>query len=180
MGKGRSRMNLVNGSISLNNTTADDVGATNPGDAPVAIDPDVDVCIETVDELRCVLPGLWQRPPVFEPNTIIISTLSFTERPLNCFSNHFFFRHFFIRLSIVGLRASIRGGRNRGWRVRKSGHSWHSTPHSTLCIHHALHLRSHGRIAHHALHLRSHGRIAHHALHLRSHCRIAHHLTDLV
>lgn len=61
---GRSRENLVNVS---SNVTADDAEAAKPGDAPVANDPAVDVCIETVDELRVVLPGLWQTPPVFEP-----------------------------------------------------------------------------------------------------------------
>ena len=64
MSKGCTRTNIVSGS--LNNTAADDVQATKLGDAPVANDPAVDVCIETVDELRRVLPGLWQIPPVFE------------------------------------------------------------------------------------------------------------------
>jgi putative hydrolase of the HAD superfamily len=67
MRKGRSRKNLGNVSTSLNNTAADDAEATKLGDAPVENDPAVDVCIETVDELRSVLPGLWQSPPVFEP-----------------------------------------------------------------------------------------------------------------
>lgn len=60
---GRSRKNLVSGS---SNAAADDEGAANLGDAPVANDPAVDVCIATVDELRVVLPSLWQRPLVFE------------------------------------------------------------------------------------------------------------------
>lgn len=62
MGKGRT-----SGAKSGNNTAADDAEATKPGDAPVANDPAVNVAIETVDELRTVLPGLWQTPAIFEP-----------------------------------------------------------------------------------------------------------------
>lgn len=36
-------------------------------DAPDEDDPAVDVAIETVEELRDVLPGLWESPPVFLP-----------------------------------------------------------------------------------------------------------------
>lgn len=68
MGKGRGVKNLaVNGNSKTSNTAADDAEATKPGDAPIANDPAVDVAIETVDELRTVLPGLWQTPANFEP-----------------------------------------------------------------------------------------------------------------
>lgn len=63
LGKGR-RSRQSNGT---NNTAADDAEATKPGDAPIANDPAVDVCIDTVDELRTALPGLWQSPAVFQP-----------------------------------------------------------------------------------------------------------------
>jgi putative hydrolase of the HAD superfamily len=36
-------------------------------DFPVLADPSVDVVIETVEELRSILPGLWRDPAVFEP-----------------------------------------------------------------------------------------------------------------
>ena len=62
-GLGRSKKNRINGT----KTAADDAEATKPGDAPVEDDPAVDVSIETVDELRTVLPGLWESPAVFEP-----------------------------------------------------------------------------------------------------------------
>lgn len=39
--------------------------ATKPGDAPVGDDPAVDVAIETIEEMRRALPGLWQKPAVF-------------------------------------------------------------------------------------------------------------------
>jgi len=35
--------------------------ATKAGDAPDAGDPAVDVCVGTVQEMRDVLPGLWER-----------------------------------------------------------------------------------------------------------------------
>ena len=38
-------------------------------DGPVVNDPAVDVAIETIEELRTVLPGLWEDPPVFVPPT---------------------------------------------------------------------------------------------------------------
>mmetsp|Transcript_30140 Transcript_30140/g.54540 ORF Transcript_30140/g.54540 Transcript_30140/m.54540 type:complete len:281 (+) Transcript_30140:100-942(+) len=59
IGKGRSNGNNLNAG-------ADDAEATKPGDAPIADDPAVDVAIESVDELRSVLPGLWQTPAIFE------------------------------------------------------------------------------------------------------------------
>ena len=37
-----------------------------PGDAPVEEDPAVDVCLETIEEMRSVLPGLWETPSRFE------------------------------------------------------------------------------------------------------------------
>ena len=59
---------LVVGKGRFNSKNANHVAAeaTKPGDAPIANDPAVDVCIETINELRIVLPGLWQNPPVFE------------------------------------------------------------------------------------------------------------------
>ena len=39
--------------------------ATKPGDAPVVDDPAVDVAMETIEEMRRTLPGLWQTPAVF-------------------------------------------------------------------------------------------------------------------
>mmetsp|Transcript_42441 Transcript_42441/g.46086 ORF Transcript_42441/g.46086 Transcript_42441/m.46086 type:complete len:83 (-) Transcript_42441:151-399(-) len=39
-----------------------------PCDSPVEDDPAVDVCMETIEEIRTRLPGLFnQIPPVFEP-----------------------------------------------------------------------------------------------------------------
>lgn len=40
--------------------------ATKPGDAPDRYDPAVDVSIETIEEMRSALPGLWKSDPVFE------------------------------------------------------------------------------------------------------------------
>jgi putative hydrolase of the HAD superfamily len=40
--------------------------ATKAGDAPVHGDPAVDVAMETIEEMRSALPGLWQCPAVFE------------------------------------------------------------------------------------------------------------------
>lgn len=65
IGKGRANGNKSS------SAGADDAEATKPGDAPIADDPAVDVAIETVNELRSVLPGLWQTPASFEPvNTL--------------------------------------------------------------------------------------------------------------
>lgn len=41
-------------------------------DAPAADDPAVDCALETIEELRSALPGLWETPAVFEPKTIVI------------------------------------------------------------------------------------------------------------
>ena len=38
---------------------ADKAEATKPGDAPDATDDAVDICIESVVELKSVLPSLW-------------------------------------------------------------------------------------------------------------------------
>ena len=63
-GKGRMQKSRVNGVV--HSAEADASEATKPGDAPVEDDPAVDVAIETIEELREALPGLWQSPPVFE------------------------------------------------------------------------------------------------------------------
>lgn len=67
VGKGRSPQNraLANGVKHTISSAANDAEATKPGDAPIADDPAVDVWIETVDELRSVLSGLWENPPTF-------------------------------------------------------------------------------------------------------------------
>jgi beta-phosphoglucomutase-like phosphatase (HAD superfamily) len=39
--------------------------ATKPSDAHTEDDPSVDICIETVNELRSALPGLWHIPTLF-------------------------------------------------------------------------------------------------------------------
>lgn len=44
---------------------ADDAEETKPGDRPVADDPAVDVTINTIEELRGAIPGLWQSPATF-------------------------------------------------------------------------------------------------------------------
>jgi putative hydrolase of the HAD superfamily len=44
--------------------SADDSDETKLGDGPVHDDPAVDVALETVEELRNALPGLWQSPAV--------------------------------------------------------------------------------------------------------------------
>lgn len=49
------------------NSVADEGEATKPGDAPVEDDPAVDVAIETIEEMRAALPGLWETPAVFTP-----------------------------------------------------------------------------------------------------------------
>jgi putative hydrolase of the HAD superfamily len=48
-------------------TATNQAEVTNPSDAPVADDPAVDVAIETVDEMRNALPGLWETPAMFAP-----------------------------------------------------------------------------------------------------------------
>ena len=40
--------------------------ATKPGDAPMEDDPAVDVAMETVEELRSRLPGLWKSPACWD------------------------------------------------------------------------------------------------------------------
>lgn len=67
---GKGRLQKQNGT-NTRKTAADESEATKSGDSPIANDPAVDVCIETVDELRIVLPGLWQTPAVFEPITLL-------------------------------------------------------------------------------------------------------------
>jgi hypothetical protein len=49
------------------NSLADQVEATKPGDAPVEDDPAVDVAIETIEEMRAAMPGLWKTPAIFTP-----------------------------------------------------------------------------------------------------------------
>jgi putative hydrolase of the HAD superfamily len=61
-GEGRMRKNRAN---TTSSSAADAAEATKPGDVPVEDDPAVDVAIETVEELRNVLPGLWDSPAVF-------------------------------------------------------------------------------------------------------------------
>lgn len=39
--------------------------ATKPGDAPQVADPAVDAVLDTIEQLRDVLPGLWETPTVF-------------------------------------------------------------------------------------------------------------------
>jgi putative hydrolase of the HAD superfamily len=51
------------------NSIADQAEATKPGDAPVEDDPAVDVAIETIEDMRAALPGLWETPAVFTPTT---------------------------------------------------------------------------------------------------------------
>jgi len=46
---------------------ADRNGAGDRYDAPILDDPTVDVAIETIEELRDVLPGLWESPARFAP-----------------------------------------------------------------------------------------------------------------
>lgn len=62
---GKGRLKKTEGE--LENSAADEAEATKPGDAPVAEDPSVDVALETVEELRSALPGLWETPAVFHP-----------------------------------------------------------------------------------------------------------------
>ena len=59
---------LVTGKGRMQNresSLADAAEATKPGDAPLVTDPAVDVAIETVEEMRAVLPGLWETPAHF-------------------------------------------------------------------------------------------------------------------
>jgi putative hydrolase of the HAD superfamily len=63
-GVGRMRKNR---SSTTSSSAADEAEATKPGDAPLEDDPAVDVAIETIEELRSALPGLWKSPVVFDP-----------------------------------------------------------------------------------------------------------------
>lgn len=65
-GKGRLQRNRVDGQSS--SAAADESEATKAGDAPIEDDPAVDVAIETVEELRSVVPSLWKTPSFFEPH----------------------------------------------------------------------------------------------------------------
>jgi putative hydrolase of the HAD superfamily len=68
-GKGRSNRQKTadkDDNPSSSSAAADESEATKPGDAPDISDPAVDVYVETADELRSVLPGLWESPAVFE------------------------------------------------------------------------------------------------------------------
>jgi len=70
---GAGRLRRLNNDSSSDNGDGDDAArllaaaaeATKPGDAPVVDDPAVDVAIETVEELRAAVPGLWSTPAVF-------------------------------------------------------------------------------------------------------------------
>lgn len=66
VGKDRLRTE-GNNETSANNDAAAASEATKPGDAPDGDDPSVDVCIESVNEIRSVLPGLWRKPAIFDP-----------------------------------------------------------------------------------------------------------------
>jgi putative hydrolase of the HAD superfamily len=63
-GEGRMRKNRAN---TTSSPAEDAAEATVGGDAPVEDDPAVDVAIETIEELRAALPGLWDSPAVFAP-----------------------------------------------------------------------------------------------------------------
>lgn len=43
---------------------SDESEESKPGDSPVRNDPAVDVTLERIEDLRCVLPGLWKEPAV--------------------------------------------------------------------------------------------------------------------
>jgi putative hydrolase of the HAD superfamily len=58
-GQGR----LTGGALASTNGLAAE--ATKPGDAPIHDDPAVDVAIETVEELRQMVPSLWDATPTF-------------------------------------------------------------------------------------------------------------------
>ena len=62
-------LNMPTVLITGRRTNAVEAEATKPGDAPDVQDPAVDVAIETVEELRSVLPGLWKTPAVFDPHS---------------------------------------------------------------------------------------------------------------
>jgi FMN phosphatase YigB (HAD superfamily) len=63
-GNGRLRKNdaaaVVGDADDNTQALADAAEATKPGDAPDSTDTAVDVCIEIVDEMQTVLPGLWE------------------------------------------------------------------------------------------------------------------------
>lgn len=69
-GKGRrktSKLAAVTSSETLEDSSGADASElTKHGDLPIENDPDVDVCIEVVEELRTALPGLWEKPARFE------------------------------------------------------------------------------------------------------------------
>ena len=66
-GKGRKRSSQLETAAESKSTTGADASElTKPGDAPVEDDPAVDVCLEVVEEMRSVLPGLWETPARFE------------------------------------------------------------------------------------------------------------------
>ena len=59
-GKGRKR-NSASGTAGTSASQVDD--------GPDEDDPAVDVCLEEVDEMRAVLPGLWDTSPTFSRST---------------------------------------------------------------------------------------------------------------
>ena len=65
-GKGKKRSSQLEAAPENNSEGGADACRILPGDAPLEDDPAVDVCIETIEEMRSVLPGLWETPARFE------------------------------------------------------------------------------------------------------------------
>lgn len=66
-GKGRMRKNVSGPSAGANESSAEGSCRILPGDAPVEDDPAVDIAIETIEEIRAAVPGLWSETPTFGP-----------------------------------------------------------------------------------------------------------------
>lgn len=59
---------LVAGEGNLKKTGNNSTTMEERYDAPIPTDPAVDVTIEKIEELKSVLPGLWEDPPAFVPS----------------------------------------------------------------------------------------------------------------
>lgn len=58
---------LIAGKGKLQKSATSESEMVQFGDAPLESDPAVDVALEVADEMRTVLPGLWESAPCFQP-----------------------------------------------------------------------------------------------------------------